>query len=42
MSLALATVLRRAVPEHALACAAAADRALLENVALLAQQVSPV
>jgi hypothetical protein len=41
MSLSLATVLRRGVPEHALACAAAADRALLENVALLAQQVVP-
>jgi hypothetical protein len=41
MSLSLATVLRRGVPQHALTCAAAADRALLENVALLAQQVLP-
>ena len=41
MSLSLATVLRRSVPEGALACAAASDRALLENIALLAQQVVP-
>jgi hypothetical protein len=41
MSLSLATVLRRGVPEGALACAGAADRAFLENVALLAQQVVP-
>ena len=37
----LATVLRRGVPEGALACAAAADRVLLENVGTLAQQVVP-
>ena len=41
MSLSLATVLRRGVPEHALACAAGADRLFLENVAHLAQQVVP-
>jgi hypothetical protein len=35
----LACVMRRGVPEEALAGCAAADRALLENVAHLAQQV---
>jgi hypothetical protein len=35
----LASVMRRGVPEEALACAAAADRALLENIAHVAQQV---
>jgi hypothetical protein len=40
-SLSLATVLRRGVPAGALACAGAADRLFLENVALLAQQVVP-
>lgn len=37
----LACVMRRGVPEEALAGCAAADRALLENVAYLAQQVVP-
>jgi hypothetical protein len=37
----LATVLRRGVPEGALACVGAADKALLEHIALLAQQVLP-
>jgi hypothetical protein len=37
----LATVLRRGLEPHALACAGAADRALLENIALLAQQTVP-
>jgi len=41
MALSLSTVLRRGVPEHALACAAAADRVLLENIAHLAQTVVP-
>ncbi len=37
----LASVMRRGVSEEALACAGAADRALLENIAHLAQQVVP-
>jgi len=37
----LAAVLRRGVAEGALACAGAADRVFLENVALLAQQAVP-
>ncbi len=37
----LVSVMRRGVPEEALAGCAAADRLLLENVALLAQQVVP-
>ena len=37
----IASVMRRGMPEEALACAAAADRMLIENIAHLAQQVVP-
>ncbi len=37
----LATVMRRGLEPHALACAAAADKLVLENLALLVQQVVP-
>ena len=37
----LATVMRRGLEPHALACAAAADKMVLENLALLVQQVVP-